>query len=169
MKTHHSIIAILLATTLLATAKEPTPATPRRPAIPSSETASPHTVPSPSGPKLEEQSNALAANYQITIAGSLGKTEPFDVTLRGNSPIFLANLPDPTRSIEVRLLNEKDPLKVVYSIDAVIPVKTGENSVQYRDVRVRGSFLATLGQAFPILQIGDSKLTIQVDKIAEKK
>jgi len=62
-----------------------------------------------------------------------------------------------------------DSLTVVYSIGAQIAVKTGESAVQYQDASVTGSFLATLGQPFPVLQIGDSKLTIQVDKITEKK
>jgi hypothetical protein len=156
MKTHHAIIAILLATTLLATAQEPVPPTPRR------------VFPSV-GNESEGEPSALGTNYQIIIAGSLGKTDPIDVTLRGSSRVFSATLQNPIRRIEVKLMNEKDSLTVVYSIGAQIAVKTGESAVQYQDASVTGSFLATLGQPFPVLQIGDSKLTIQVDKITEKK
>lgn len=157
MKTHGSIIAILLATTLLATAQEPVPSTHRRAVVPSG------------GTESEGESRALTTNYQITIAGSLGKTDPIDVTLSGSSRVFSATLQNPIRKIEVKLINEKDSLTVIYSIGAQIAVKTGENTFQYQDTSVTGSFLATLGQPFPVLQIGDSKLTIQVDKVSEKK
>jgi hypothetical protein len=170
MKTHHSIIAILLATTLLATAQEPVPSTPRRIVVVPSPSTPRRIVDAPSGgAEAAGQPNALATNYQIIIAGSLGKTDPVDVTLRGSSLVFSATLQNPIRRIEVKLMNEKDSLTVVYSIGAQIAINTGENAAQYQDASVTGSFLATLGQPFPILQIGDSKLTIQVDKIAEKK
>ena len=98
----------------------------------------------------------------------MGKSEPFDVILRGSSSKFSADLAEPNRSIEI-ILNEGDKwLSVTYAIRAPIAVKSDEASISYQDTNIRGSFLAKLGEPFPVLEVGDSKLTIQVDHVPPK-
>ncbi len=118
---------------------------------------------------LETAPTGLTRNYVIAIAGSLGKSDPVDVTLRGSSSKFSANLENPNRRVEVVLREDGETVNVAYLIGAQIPIKTGDSSVAYQDVSVTGSFLATLGEPFPILEAGDSKLTIQVDQLPSKK
>lgn len=109
--------------------------------------------------------DTLSTNYQITIAGSLGKSEPLDVILRGSDARFSATLENPNRHIDLALNEEGDRLTVKYTLGARMLVNDGK---AYADTNVMGSFLVTLGEPFSILEVGDSKLTIQVDKLNPK-
>ena len=163
MKTHDIITAILFATTLLVRAQEPTP--PEPDASSTNYQSRPRALRRAADPSGLD---ALSANYQITIAGSLGKSDPIDVTLRGSSSKFDAILEKPSRRIEIVLRKDGETVNVLYSLGARIQTTVG-NNVSYNDTNVTGSFIATLGEPFPILEVGDAKLTIQVDKISEKR
>lgn len=117
----------------------------------------------------DNQIKGLSRNYAVTIAGSLGKSDPVDVILRGSSSKFSAELENPMRKIEIVLNEDGDNVTVLYSIFARIAVKAGENAISYQDASVAGSFRAPLGEEFAVLEVGGSRLTIKVDPMSGKK
>lgn len=155
MNACHLAFAAVLATASLLHAQEPVQRTFRR--SPVAENAD------------MTQNQRLSRNYMVSIAGSLGKSEPMNVILRGSSKRFYATLENPTRTMEIFLDEDGDNVTVFYSLAARIAVKVGDNATSYQDASTSGSFLATLGEAFPVLEVGDSRLTIQVDPMPAKK
>jgi len=124
--------------------------------------------PPKSSPQAETAPATLDANYSITISGGLGDSKSGDVILSGNGPRFHATLPEPRRTIEI-ILSQKDAVyTVVYSISAQLPINSG-NNVQYVDTGITGTYYASLGQPFTVLQVGDKTLSIQIDKTKAKK
>ena len=121
-----------------------------------------------SAPQAEAGPVTLDANYSITISGGLGDSKPGDVILSGNGPRFSATLPDPRRTIEI-IVSQKDAIyTIVYTMSAQLPISSG-NMVQYVDSGISGTYYATLGQPFTVLQVGDKLLSIQIDKTKAKK
>jgi hypothetical protein len=109
--------------------------------------------------------DSLSRNYAITVAGALGQSDPIDVTLRGNSQKFNASLEEPNRKIEIIIREDNESLHVTYAIAAQFTVKAGEDKTFVRSTNVTGSFIAELGKPFPVLDVSDSSLTIQVDEV----
>ena len=154
MKTHTLIICAIFATALGSQGE------PQRPRV----------VEAARGTDKSQQSqqSELSRNYTVTVKGSMGTSDPFDVILRGSSKRFSTDLVDPIRTIEIILREGDEGITVTYSIGARIAIKTGENSSEFRDTRVTGSFLATVGDPFSVLEVGDSSLTIQIDPVTPK-
>ena len=151
MKTLTLIICAVLATELASQAE------PQRPRVVEGPRSSDNT-----------QQSELSRNYTVTVKGSIGTSDPFDVILRGSSSRFSAELVNPSRAIEIILREGEEAITVTYTILARIAVKTGENSTEYKDTRISGSFLATLGKSFPVLEVGGSSLTVQIDQVVQK-
>ena len=115
----------------------------------------------PGAPALEE-------NYTVTVRGGFAEANSINVVLSGNGPKFSTQLADPSRKVELLLTPSKDALLVHYAINIQVPVKTESvGQVYYSDASVNGNYLAKLGEAFPVLKVGDTTLTIQVDKTAK--
>jgi hypothetical protein len=143
MKTHTLIFIIAIGIAIPAIAQEP--------------------------PQVNQGSSTLSKNFQITIKGSLGQSEGIDVVLRGNSRKFSTALQDPTRKIEIVLQEDEGQITVLYALFARIAVKVSDNNISYQDAETTGSFQATLGEPFRVLEVGDSSLTIQVDPATKTK
>ncbi len=132
MKTHTLIICAVLATALGSQAE------PQRPPVVRAERSSDTT-----------QQSELSRNYTITVNGSMGTSDQLDVILRGSSRRFLADLVNPSRTIEINLSEGDQGITVTYQIGARITVKTGEKSTEYRDSFVIGSFFSNSWRSIP--------------------
>ena len=121
-----------------------------------------------SAPQAEAGPVTLDANYSITISGSLGDSKTGDIILSGNGPRFHATLPDPIRTIEIIVSQKDAKYGVVYTIGDRLPISSG-NNIQYVDSVIMGTYYATLGQPFTVLQAGEKMISIQIDKTKAKK
>lgn len=160
MKPKSILLAIL--TTLATTYGQLPPNAPRQPQFPP-------TAPRQTSPQPTENTPAtLDANFSIKISGGLGDSKPTDVILSGNGPQFEVSLIEPVRHISI-IVNQKDSIYTVgYRIGAMLPVTSG-NNIQYSDSVITGTYYATLGQPFNVLQVGDKTLSIQIDKTKANK
>jgi len=78
-------------------------------------------------------------------------------------------LAEPKGVIEI-VVEEKDSVfSVTYGISVEFIVQENANSFSSRNASVTGSFVAKLGEPFPILKVGDQSLTIELEKTKGKK
>ena len=76
---------------------------------------------------------------------------------------------NPLKKVEV-IVNEADgQLSVVYAIVANGVSQSDPKTSDVSTMEITGTFRPTLGQPFPILQIDEARLTIQIDKDAVDK
>ena len=111
----------------------------------------------------------LDSNFTVKVRGSLGPSKPLDVTLSGNGPRFTAVLAEPRGSIGIAIEEKDGVFSVSYNIGVQFMVQDTPNSSSSRDSSVNGSFVAKLGEPFPILKVGDQSLTIEIDRAKNKK
>jgi len=125
-------------------------------------------VPSVSPTENNQDPVTLDANYSVTVKGGFGDSKPLDVTLSGNGPKFTASLAGPIRNIEIIVKQKEACFTIQYSIVDQVPITTGTNT-SYVSTAITGTYYAALGQQFPVLQVGDKTLSIQIDKIKTNK
>lgn len=118
----------------------------------------------PARTRRADQDSPLSQNYMVTVAGSMGEKDAMHVVLCGNSRNFMADLAESSTHVKVTLTEQDDKLLVAYTISSRIEVNMSNGNVQYRDGSVTGSFIATLGKPFTVLQVGKNGLAISVDK-----
>jgi hypothetical protein len=95
----------------------------------------------------------LDANYSVTISGGFGDSKTGDIILSGNGPDF-----------RVELLG--------LTIRIVVSLKDAEYSVYYTindSCFITGTYYATLGEPFTVLQAGDKMISITIDKTKQKQ
>jgi hypothetical protein len=108
-------------------------------------------------------------NYKITIKGGVAKDAMFNLILQGSGPKFSTMTANPVKKVEV-LVNEADgQLNVVYAIVANGVSQSDPKTSEVSSMEITGTFRPTLGQPFPILQIDEARLTIQIDKDSDEK
>jgi len=146
-----TIIITILATLATSYGQDPAPATPSK-----------------NSPQAETGPATLDANYSITISGDLEDSKSGDVILSGNGPKFHVSLSEPRKTIDIVVSQKDANYSVSYSIGTLLPKYSG-NNVQYETSEIIGTFNATLGKPFTVLQAGDKILSIQLDKTNAKK
>ena len=106
----------------------------------------------------------LDSNFTVKVRGGLGPSKPLDVTLSGNGPKFTVSLAEPRGSIGIAIEEKDGVFSVSYNIGVQFMVQDSPNTSSYRDSSVNGSFVAKLGEPFPILKGGDHSLSIEIDR-----
>lgn len=116
----------------------------------------------------EKQPEQTRENYTLKFNGNYQDAEPLNLVLVGTGSEFSVHLVDPIRSIQASLValpNGKFAIK--YLIGASLPVKV-ENNVSYRDTRISGEVVVTLGKPVPIIKLSERALTLTLEKYSDK-
>ena len=129
----------------------------------------PRKVVQPPDRLVPAASTALKQNYKITIKGGFAKDAMFNLILQGSGPKFTTFTGTPLKKVEIVIEELEDQLHVVYAIVADGSTQPDAKTPGVSSMQITGAFRPTLGQAFPVLQIDETQLTIQIDKDSDKK
>lgn len=131
--------------------------------------AAPSTPQPPPHPKTDPTApTTLDGNYSITILDGLDDAKSDDIILSGNGPRFQTSFSDPTRNFDI-FVTQKDAFYILNYTISIVHIISCNGMKSGVVTNLSGSYCATLGQPFSVLQVGDKTLSIQIDKTKPKK